>query len=202
MTNEPFTADSMQSLWQTMPTEPVTVSIEDMRDRSRKFERRIRRRNMIEYVAGAIVVVAFGWYATWPEPATPLWPVANLMIIAAALNVGWNLHRHGAARTASPDASVPDLIAFHRAELIRQRDGLKTVWRWYILPFVPGVVLWFTAMTVGAMARNAPASVLASLGGAFVVMLVVFIGVIALNLLGAAHLQRQIDDLDRYKEKE
>jgi hypothetical protein len=200
MTNPPITADSLQSLWQSMPTESIVVSAEQMRARSLKFERRIRRRNMIEYVAAAVVVAAFSWYATWPEPATPLWPVANLMIVAAALYVGWKLHRHGAARKADPEASVAGLIAFHRAELARQRDGLVTVWRWYLLPFVPGVVLWFTAMGIGASQHGGPAAAVMPLvlGASVLMFILVFAGVFALNLLAAAHLQRQIDDLDRY----
>ena len=32
-------------------------------------------------------------------------------------------------------------LEFHRSELVRQRDLLRSVWWWYLLPFVPGMLL-------------------------------------------------------------
>jgi hypothetical protein len=199
MTTRQHPPNDIRSLWQSMPTTPVIISPEEMRAKARTFERRIRRRNATEYIASACVVAIFGWYATFPEPATPLWPIANLMIIAGTLVVVWNLHRLARARNAQNATSFGALIDFHRAELVRQRDALKTVWLWYIMPVAPGVIAWFIAMSVGMPHRD-PARIAIGVGGTALVVVLVFGGIILLNLLGAAHLQRQIDDLDRYKE--
>jgi hypothetical protein len=200
MTNAPFPADDLRALWQSMPSAPVAITADEMRARAARFERKVRRRNLIEYAAGVFVSVVLGWYATFPEPATVLWPVANVMIIAGVLFVMWNLHRIARAAATPAHAGAAGLIAFQREQLARQRDTLKSVWLWYIAPVVPGLMLWMTAMAVGMPGAD-PVRVALVLGAASVIVGFVFGGIILLNLLGAAHLQRQIDELDRYKEK-
>lgn len=197
MSNKPVQPGDLRSLWQSMPTTPVVITAEEMRARAKKFERKVRRRNLVEYIAAAFIVVVFGWYATFPEPATPLWPIANVMIIAGVLVVVWNLHRLAKANTPPPGASAASLIDFQRAEYTRQRDALKTVWLWYIGPMVPGLVVWFIAAGSG-MPHLTPMRALLGLGGAAFAAVLVFGFIILLNLIGAARLQRMIDDLDRY----
>lgn len=198
MTHTPDPGD-LRTLWQTMPTTPITLPVEQLRARATKFERKVHRRNRIEYIATAFVVVVFGWYATWPLPATPLWPIANLMIMAGALVVVWNLHRLARANTPPPGADAASLIDFQRAEYVRQRNALKSVWLWYIGPVVPGLIVWFIAAGVG-MPGLTPMRAIIGLGGTALVAALVFGVIILLNLLGAARLQRMIDDLDRNKE--
>lgn len=192
--------DDMRTVWQAMPVETIAVSAEEMRARAEKLAGAIRRRNWIEYVACGFVTLVFGWYATWPQPATPLWPIANIMIIAGIYLSAFNLHRRARANNPPPAASAGALIDFQRTELIRQRDALKTVWSWYVLPPVPGVLLWFVAAWIG----NPHGPMRASIGlvGAAAIVVLVFTGIIWLNRIGARRLQRQIDELDRYREKQ
>lgn len=197
MSNAPIKPGDLQSLWQSMPTTPVVITAQEMRTRADKFERKVRRRNLVEYVAAAFVVVIFGWYATFSEPATPLWPIANVMIIAGVLVVVWNLHRLARASRPPSGASAATLIAFQRAEYTRQRDALKSVWLWYIGPMIPGLIVWFIAVA-SRMPALTPMRALIGLGGAAIFTALVFGFIILLNLLGAARLQRMIDDLDRY----
>ena len=199
MTNTPDPGD-LRSLWQIMPTSPITLSVEELRAHATKFERKVRRRNLVEYIAAACVVVIFGWYATFREPATPLWPIANLMIVAGVLVVVWNLHRLARASKPPPGADAASLIDFQRAEFVRQRNALKSVWLWYIGPMIPGLIVWFIAAAVGTP-NLSPMRAAIGLGGTALVAALVFGVIILLNLLGAARLQRQIDDLECYKEK-
>lgn len=198
MTNAPDPGD-LRSLWQTMPTAPITLSVEELRTRATAFERKVRRRNLVEYIATAFVVVIFGWYATFPIPATPLWPMANLMIIAGVLVVAWNLHRLARASKPPPGADAASLVDFQRAEYVRQRDALKSVWLWYIGPIIPGLIVWFIAAGVGVPGLT-PMRAAIGLGGTALIAMLVFGVIILLNLLGAARLQRMIDDHDRNKE--
>ena len=200
MTDSNITTGDLRSLWQTMPTTPVAITADEMRMRATAFQRQVRQRNLVEYVAAAFVTVIFGWYATFPIPATPLWPAANIMIIAGVVVVVLNLHCLARATTLPDNTTAANLIDFQRKELIRQRDALKSVWLWYIGPMVPGLIVWFIAVGVG-MPGLTPARALVGLGGAAVVSLLVFGLIILLNLLGASRLQRMIDDLDRYKEQ-
>jgi hypothetical protein len=196
---QPVSAEDIRSLWQKMPSDTVVITVEEMRAKAHTFERRVSRRNLGEYIASALVIVVFSWYATFPEPATPLWPIGNILIVAATLFVAFKLHRGRAARAPSA-GSVDTLIGFHRVELARQRDMLLTVWRWYLLPFAPGLVLMFTAMWIGA-----PAEHRGRITVILILMILLFvavaIGIVLLNLLAATRLQRMIDDLDRYTEK-
>jgi hypothetical protein len=202
MTNEPFHAASLQSIWQSLPTETITLSVEDMRARASKLDRRIRRRFIVEYVASVVVIIAFSWYATWPAPATPLWPIANVAIIVGTIVMLWNLHRVSRQQKPSGSASIKSLVEYHRANLAYQRDGLRTVWLWYLLPFVPGVVMWLAALWISRPATPAGDVMAGFLIVTAAFCVAVFGLLFALNLLAAAHLQRQIDDLDRFKEKE
>lgn len=199
MSKTPVSPGDLRSLWQTMPVETVSVSMEEMRAKTNAFRKRIRRRNFIEYAATAVVVIVLGWYATWPSRAGMMWPISNGLIIVGMLFVALNLHRRARAMAPPVAASAHSLIDFQRNELMRQRDALRTVWLWYILPVVPGIVLWFIAVGIDMTARH-PERALFALGGAAVVVTLVFTIIILLNLLGAARLQRMIEDIDRYKE--
>jgi hypothetical protein len=195
MNHEPSSFDA-QALWQSQPAPRIVVSAAEMHARAAAFDRRIRRRNTIEYIASGFVIVIFCWYATFPEPATPLWPVANIAIALGTLLVMWNLHRISRSASAADVSSVTSLIEHHRADLLRHQKSLKSVWLWYIMPIVPGTLMWFVAQAIG----RPSGAVALPFAIVFVTTAAVFIGVIVLNLRGAAKLQRMIDELDRYGE--
>jgi hypothetical protein len=185
----------LQTLWRAMPAPGVTMSPDEMRARARALERSLRARNWREYIAAAVVIAAFGWYATLPEPATPLWPIANVAIILGTLVTVWKM-RHLAPRPLPPAAPTATLVIVYRAELVRQRDGLRKVWLWYIGPSAPGFVLWFIALWIGdpeALRTTERAIALATAAG---IWLCVSAGIIAVNLMAAAGLQRMIDAID------
>jgi hypothetical protein len=74
-------------------------------------------------------------------------------------------------------------------QLERQRELLHSVWRWYVLPFLPG----FLVLLIGqALARPARVSFVVAYG---VLVLIVGVGVHALNRHGAARIQRTLDRL-------
>lgn len=199
MTNDTPDAN-LQALWQSAPAPTLTLSVEEMRARASSFEKKVRRRNAVEYIASAFVIGAFGWYATWPQPATPLWPIANIAIIIGTLIVVWNIRRIGRAATTPGAAQIETLLAFHRGELVRQRDALRTVWLWYLAPFVPGIALWFAALWIGTPQPLQTAKWAATLGGAALFAALTFGAIALLNFLGAERLQRLIDELDNYRE--
>jgi hypothetical protein len=124
-------------------------------------------------------------------------------MIACCSFVVWNLHRRGRAVATPISASTSALIDFQRAELVRQRDALASVWRWYFLPFVPGMAVFAVFAWMGVIGNGVPLErVRTGVTIGVAVFGVSSIVGILLNLLGAAHLQRQIENLDRYMEKE
>ena len=88
------------------------------------------------------------------------------------------------------DATYNTCLDFYRSELVRQRDLLRSIWLWYIGPFVTGFIVfgWGTA----DMSPDRPQ------GGWWnaVPMAVIFLVVMGLNWRAARKLQRQVDELD------
>jgi hypothetical protein len=90
-------------------------------------------------------------------------------------------------------ATVEEEIASHRRQLERQRDLLAGIWRWYLGPLVPGLVLFAVSLPF-EQSRSGPrawigTAVVLSIGAA------VFVGIARLNRMAARQLQRKIDAL-------
>lgn len=177
----------LKALWRDQPAEetpPLTLEI----IHARGFQDRIKRRNLIEYVASAFVVAAFGAYIViLPDP---LLKIASGMVILGTLVVVHQLHKRGSAR---PVPGV-DALAFHRAELVRQRDMARSVWLWYLAPFLPGLVLFQAAMIL-----DHPLAPLSWKLTTPALTLAFFIFCWRLNLRAARRLQAMIDELDALK---
>lgn len=171
------------------------MSIADVHARATRFQDRIRFRNITEYVASAVVIAVFAWMAfVMPEPFVRL---GAAMIALAAVYVCWRLFGLARAAKASEVAHTANWVAFHRAELVRQRDALRGVWRWYLGPFIPGMIV-FLAGVAFAPSNGLPlAARLSVLALSLAVVLPLFWLVSALNAKAAKAMQREIDALDR-----
>ncbi len=199
MTNESGSND-MKNLWQSQPTEPPRIRPEQLRKNMHKFERRIFWRNLREYAGGLVVIAIFGYYE-WRFNAL-LVRFGSGMIIAGTLYVMYQLHRRASKRPAPVELGSSTCIDFHRKSLERQRDALRTVWSWYLLPFVPGL----SVLAIGSIASQRAAhpgnvgqlviSILASQG----IIPAVFFAIWKLNRRAAEKLQTQIDELDALRE--
>jgi len=165
------------------------MPLDEIKARARKFGRTIRRRNLIEYAAAVFVVLAFGRLAV--IATTPTIRIGAAMIVAATLFIVYYMHTRSWVPASSDDAAASqDCTAFYRALLTRQRDVLRGVWWWYLLPFVPGLLL----MVIGRVAQEPDRVGRAVLGIGLNVA--VFLGIGLLNERAARKLQREIDALD------
>lgn len=181
--------DNLHALWKSQPLEPLqAVPLAEIELQASQFQQRVRRRNRREYIAGAFVVPVFLAYA-W---IFPYW-VTKLGALLTVLGTGivmWQLHRRGSAR-ALPEALGATHVAFHRAELVRQRDALRDVWLWYIGPFVPGFVVFMWGRQTELDVRHP---------WAYVIGLVMMLAIAVANRFAARRMQRQIDALDALAE--
>lgn len=191
-------SDDLKRLWRDQKTEEDIVTLEDIRSRATKFQRRVRNRNLREYIGGAIVIAAFAFCA-WQMPG---WMIksGSLLTVAATIFVVWQLHRRGRTFAVPDGATAAGLLAFHREELVRQRDAVRTVWLWYLLPFLPGMAL---LMLGRYLQVHAPGRAIAEdhliIVFVTIIMALVFVIILLLNLWGAARLQSRIQDLDKLR---
>ena len=79
---------------------------------------------------------------------------------------------------------------------MRQRDALKSVWRWYLLPFVPGMLV-FTLGTTLETASEIPLSAAFASGAISLGFIgLVFYGIHALNAHAAKKVDAEISAID------
>lgn len=187
-------SNELQQLWKAQSAEPLqALSSEELTQKAALFHQRIARRNRRERLSAAIVVPVFLAYVwIFPHWASKL---GALLIVVGVFVVLWQLKRR--AESADPAAALgQDLLAFHRAELIRQRDALRSVWLWYLGPLLPGLALflWGRQQELATPAAQAWHPWIHAITAA------VLLAVALLNLWVARRLQRQIDALDEMSE--
>ncbi len=144
MPNEPL-PDDIRNVWQNQPVENVPMPLEEIRRKASQFEKVISRRNLREYIAGGAGIVIFTIYLfIFPNPVAR---TGSALIIAGAACVLFQLYKRATPGTLPADLALTGSIEFHRRELVRQRDLLRSVWLWYIGPFVPGIVVFGIGVT-------------------------------------------------------
>lgn len=194
MTNK-SDSENMKNLWQNQPTEPSKIRLEDLRRKTDRFERRIFWRNLREYAASVVVIAIFGYYA-WRFHGL-LVRAGSGLIIVGTLYVMLQLHRRGSVRTAPSDLGLSTCIEFHRKSLQRQRDALRTIWSWYLLPFVPGLAVFEIGSAMNQWKAHAVGlgHVVIGFLASLAIMAALFGGIWRLNQWAAGKLQKQIDEL-------
>ncbi len=180
--------------WQTLDTDAVFNDPRDCARQATRFERQIRRRNIIEYAVGAVMLLAFGSFGI-AAGAYGEWTIAGAMALTVAgiAVLLWNLKQRASNLERRPE----DPCAAHlRRQYARQHEALRAVPLWYIGPLVPGIVAFYAAVT----ARLAEAVGWArALEGLIWPASVTFglLGIVALaNWIAARALSRKIAQLD------
>jgi hypothetical protein len=185
MPNEPQ-PDDIRNVWQNQPVENTPMPLEEIRLKARQFEKRIRRRNLREYIAGGVVIVVFTIYLfVFKNPTARL---GCALTLAGTCFVMWQIYRRGTPGTLPADLTLTACLEFRRRELVRQRDLLRSVWLWYIGPFVPG----FIVFGAGVRPRHGPASWWNALPFLSILGMVLWA-----NYRAAERLNRQILEIER-----
>ncbi|HEU4650503.1 MAG TPA: hypothetical protein VFS49_03725 [Croceibacterium sp.] len=186
-----MTDDPAKQAWQASVEIVGALSLEKVRKGAAKFYRYVKWRNAVEYAACVVVVGSFGRYVfTLPHP---LQKIGSALIVLATFYVAWQLHHRASAEPPEKAGTMP-ILAFTRAQLVRQRDALRSVFWWYLLPFVPGMAL----LLLGSGQDPALAAKTPVWGRWFALAVVtgIFGGTWWLNQLAARKLQRHIDEID------
>lgn len=178
-------SDEARALWRDQPSETPPMTLAHIH--ARAYQSRVRWRNAREYLAGAVGIAGCAWLATRVE--APLIQLGLVMMIIGALVAMWQLYRRGSSRVVQPAAAAQSL-AFHRTQLVRQRDALRSVWWWYLAPNVPGIAVTLLGQALARPERSVAVGILT------MATVAMFVGIGLLNRWGAGRLQAQIDELD------
>lgn len=179
----------LNQLWLSQPAEGSAMALDEIRERVGKLETRVARRNVREYAA-ALLVIGVVAVVSWRESNVVV-VIGGLLMALGTLFIVYHLHRWGSVRTVPADLALKDCLAFHRAELLRQRDLLHNVWWWYLLPMIPGPALITIGRAVERPDRRFALMVYA------LVVVVGFAVAGGLNQRGARKIQQLIDELDK-----
>ena len=164
------------------------MAIEEIRSKARSFERKIRRRNLREYVAAAFIAAAFGFFA-WYFPL-PVMRVGFIAVAVGALCFAYELHRRGSSQAEPKDLGTTASLDFYIRQLERQRNLFDQSWKW-MLWLVPGMIVVIAgAMIVGPIRNTGPFLVLAILWTAIWLWMM-----LRKNKRKALALQREINEL-------
>ena len=139
MTQPPF------PIWQSDARDATFSDPATCARRASSFERTIRVRNIVEYVAGALVTVLFGASSVaafvkgeWlVGSALTLTLIGIFVVLRNLYQRGGNLER----RAEDP------CLAHLRRQYERQHEFLRNVPRWYLGPLVPGIASFYAAVT-------------------------------------------------------
>ena len=184
--------DDIRNLWQAHGSADAPLTLEELRKKGAKFRTTIARRNLREYAAVALMVPYFSYFA-WTA-RLPLMRVGNGLLAAALLYMAYQLHRRASASPAHGELAWQSCLAFHRAQLERQRDALSGIWSWYLGPLIPG----FATITIAIAIPLFHKSIAAGLSSFLWIVLpaIVLWQVARINKGAAAKIQRQIDELE------
>ena len=163
---------------------PPPLSMDTLPQHARFFQRAIWWRNLRE-AAGAAVVLGANVPALFRVDDPVKW-TGHLLLVAGTLFIMGYLFTRAGTRRVPDNLDTPALLSFHRKEIVRQRDILLAVPFWYLLPFVPGLLV--------TMAGKSGVSIGSAIGASIAVS-VMFIVVWRLNLWAAKLLDKQLAEV-------
>lgn len=184
-----------KTLWKGQDMAPQTLTPDTLESRSRRLDNRIRNRNRFEYLAGGIVIIASlllgGWLLLGGPVGQPdLMEGGGFVALALGALVSMIQLRRKTGGTTLPDGAQSSVNSY-RAELVRQRDALRSVFGWYIAPFLPGFLLIYGASLLDPSAILWAVLLPAAITVAFLVW------VVWANRRAAACIDQEIVALDR-----
>lgn len=134
--------DPIVNLWTAQHVGARGPSVAELTERATRLHRRTRARDLIEYIAGTLVIAAFAGIVI--DTVDLGIRVASLMLIAGTGIVMRNVWRRRSPN--DPALLAQDALTHYRERLAVQRNALAGVGRWYLAPFLPGMIAFIGAI--------------------------------------------------------
>lgn len=140
-----MTLEEYREAWQRHEAREVPPPDDDLvtwvARRAEAFERKVRRRDLVETIAAVAVVGFFGWeVATAPALLTK---AGAAVVVAGACLVVWRLRRaRGVLEADGAGRPVADRLRLQRRKVETQSELLESVLWWYVAPPALGAALF------------------------------------------------------------
>jgi hypothetical protein len=122
-----FPTNDPRTVWQNQPKEPFKMSIEELRSKAERRQKKARLEVILSIAIGFILCVIFAWTFVKVHEMVPRlgWAVLSLWSIYFA----YQAYRWIWPGRLAPNATVSTSLEFYRHELENQRDHARHVWR-------------------------------------------------------------------------
>ena len=187
--------DTLKSLWASDAQGFPPMSPDAVRSHAKKFRGKVARRNALEYGAGVFVIAAFTAYC-FLIPAV-LARLGAGLIILGTVYILWSLHRKASANAKVNFEPSAAILSYHKRQLEQQRDALRSIWSWYILPIIPGTIIFLIGTTTEFTDGSALMSGVQSVFPRFAFVALVLCAVAWLNKRAANRLDQEIKTIDK-----
>ncbi len=181
-----------KKIWQDQPTEPIKMSLNEIRRKAQELQMKGRLRVLAAMVIGLFLCIAFARMATVVQDVIPRigWGMLSL----------WGLYGAYAAyqwiwpRSLAQDATLSTSLDFYRSELERKRDYERHIWR------RSGLIFCFAGLALALIPELIPAletpRLLLNAAPFFVLLVIWFVLFFFLRKRNRRKLQREIDELN------
>ncbi|EAQ30157.1 hypothetical protein NAP1_05255 [Erythrobacter sp. NAP1] len=180
--------------WDSQNSDASFSAPSDCAARIGKFERRIRFRNITEYAAGTLVILLFAGMAIGAFMRDELLiTLSALLTVGGAIVVMVGLKR----RASNLDRRPEDACLVHlRRQYQRQYEALRDVPRWYLAPLMPGVILFYYAVTSRVAEVTGWLRAIEGAAGPAAITFGIFALVALANWIGARALKKKADEIE------
>jgi len=182
-----MTESELHRRWQSTTAAPV-MSLQYVQHRLQSLERRARRRNRTEYVAGALGIGAVVWALTQHDSVAL--QVATVALLVGCIYSLWRFQRVARVAAIAELVRVGDGLSAYRRELERQHAVRHKNFRWYIAPSLPGALAYLVVSVAQSPENTVVYACIVALTAVWIVV------AMSVDARAARHLQQEIDALD------
>jgi len=140
-----YNGKDLQAAWRNQVEPPLIMSRKELQQRAQRLETRIRWRNIGEYGAAAVIAILSAYF--FLQFRSVLLRTGATLIVAGVAYVVSQLVRHGSAATLAADVPFASSLDFLITQLERQRELLRRIWTWYLLPLLPGLAVFIFGLS-------------------------------------------------------
>jgi hypothetical protein len=190
MGNEPFSPDPL-NIWQSQPTEPTNMNLEEVRQKVRELQSKFRRGRLASAAQSLVWIglCVWGFVASFSAVQRTGFALTIVWILLTQLPLLQGISSAGQVE----DAGASTGLEFCRSVLQRQRDRLRQPWRWYLGPIFLGIGT-FLLGPVGAVMHHPGMAINMA---PFLILLAAWVFFFFRKVgQGLRELQREIDELN------